>query len=219
VDEREWLTCAEPDRMLKFLGKKYSPRKLRLFAVACCRKVWHLLEDASRRAVEVAERYADGRASERELDEAGEAAWDDGYTWEQENPAVWVTLHDASKAAVDASAWAAGLAVGPVDSMGTERWEPLFDSERARQAHLFRDIVRNPFRPAILAPQVRAWQGGTVVRMAQAIYDEGRFVALPILADALEEAGGDSADIVTHCRDGREHVRGCWVLDLLRSVD
>jgi hypothetical protein len=54
--------------------------------------------------------------------------------------------------------------------------------------------------------------------MAQAIYDERRFGDLPILADALEDAGCNDARILSHCRDEQEHVRGCWVLDLVRSV-
>jgi len=216
MDEHEWLMCEEPDRMLRFLGKKYSPRKLRLFAVACCRGVWRALTgETSRRAVEVGERYADGQASQRELDEAGEAAYSDGHTFDQENPAVWVTFHSASRAAEDSSAWAAGLAVGRVDRLGSRIWESRFDSERARQARVLRDIVGNFFKPTSIAPELLLWQDGTVVRMAQAIYEERRFADLPVLADALEDAGCDNADILNHCRGGGEHVRGCWVIDLL----
>ena len=60
-----------------------------------------------------------------------------------------------------------------------------------------------------------AWNDGTVRKIAQAIYDERAFDRLPILADALEDAGCDNADILNHCRNGGEHVRGCWVVDLL----
>ena len=59
------------------------------------------------------------------------------------------------------------------------------------------------------------WNDGTVHRVAQAIYDERAFERMPILADALEDAGCDNADILNHCRNGGEHVRGCWVIDLL----
>src|SRR5437763_7989845 len=75
MDEREWLRCEDLDRMLKFLGKKYSPRKLRLFAVACCRTVWHILGEAGHRAVEVAESFAEGQVSREDLDRAGDAAF------------------------------------------------------------------------------------------------------------------------------------------------
>jgi hypothetical protein len=81
---------------------------------------------------------------------------------------------------------------------------------------LVRCIFTNPFRPApALDPAWLAWNGGTVVKMAAAIYDERRFSDLPILADALEDAGCTDADILAHCRGPGEHVRGCWVVDLL----
>jgi hypothetical protein len=75
-----------------------------------------------------------------------------------------------------------------------------------------RDILGNPFRPVTIDA---AWTSGTVVKLAQAIYDERAFDRMPILADALEDAGYTNQDILEHCRGGGEHVRGCWVLDLL----
>jgi hypothetical protein len=60
---------------------------------------------------------------------------------------------------------------------------------------------------------VRAWQNGAVPKLAAEIYDARAFDRLPILADALEEAGCDDADGLAHCRSGGEHVRGCWVVD------
>jgi hypothetical protein len=74
-----------------------------------------------------------------------------------------------------------------------------------------------PFRPVILEAAWLTWQGGMVPKIAQAIYNDRRFDHLPILADALEEAGCTDADILNHCRQPGEHVRGCWVLDLLLS--
>src|SRR5262249_37631156 len=71
VTEAEWQECDDPNRMLDFLRRRASNRKLRLFACACCRRIWHLLTDArSREAVEVAERFADGQASSVELEQA-----------------------------------------------------------------------------------------------------------------------------------------------------
>ena len=81
---------------------------------------------------------------------------------------------------------------------------------------LIRDVIGNPFRPSPSLPHVTfAWNDGAIRKMAQIIYDDRAFDRLPLLADALEEAGCDNADILGHCRGGGEHVRGCWVVDLL----
>ena len=221
MDEAEWLACADPDRMLKHLGKKYSGRKLRLFAVACCRRVWERLDPLERKAVEVAERYADGLSSREELDAAGEAASSGTAEMvgldKEHNPAVWVTSWSAQKAATDSSAYAAGWAVRGIVGHRTTKsaWEVAFAGERERQCDFLRDIVGNPFRPVVIPPAVLAWSGGTVVKLAQAIYDDRRFGELPVLADALEDAGCTDAAILVHCRGPGEHVRGCWVVDLL----
>ena len=87
--------------------------------------------------------------------------------------------------------------------------------ERLAQSNLLRDVFGNPFRPVAVEPAWLAWGGGTVRQLAQAIYDERAFERLPVLADALEEAGCTNADVLGHCRQPAEHVRGCWVVDLL----
>jgi hypothetical protein len=86
---------------------------------------------------------------------------------------------------------------------------------REAQADLLRDVLGNPFHPTECNPAWLAWNDGTVPKLAQAIYDERRFGDLPILADALEEAGCTDAAILDHCRGPGPHVRGCWVVDLL----
>jgi hypothetical protein len=75
----------------------------------------------------------------------------------------------------------------------------------------------NPFRPVALNP---SWLTPTVTSLAQAIYDNrqlpsGHFDNMGVLADALEEAGCDNADLLNHCRSAGPHVRGCWPVDLL----
>jgi hypothetical protein len=77
---------------------------------------------------------------------------------------------------------------------------------------VIRDIFGNPFDPVATDP---AWLTPTVVSLAQAIYDERAFDRLPILADALEDAGCNHEEILNHCRQPEEHVRGCWAVDLL----
>ncbi|MBX3398315.1 MAG: hypothetical protein KF873_06205 [Gemmataceae bacterium] len=75
-----------------------------------------------------------------------------------------------------------------------------------------RDIFGNPFRPVAVDP---AWLTSTAVAIAQGIYDDRAFDRLPILADALQDAGCENADILAHCRSEGPHVRGCWVVDLV----
>ena len=78
-----------------------------------------------------------------------------------------------------------------------------------------RDIVGNPFRPVVFAPE---WRTDTAVTLARQMYESREFSAMPILADALQDAGCNSDDILTHCRDtSLTHVRGCWVTDLVLS--
>jgi hypothetical protein len=79
-------------------------------------------------------------------------------------------------------------------------------------ATLIRCVFGNPFRPVTLDPQ---WRTSTVVDLARGIYDDRAFDRMPILADALQDAGCDSADALDHCRGPGPHVRGCWVVDLV----
>ena len=81
-------------------------------------------------------------------------------------------------------------------------------------------LFGNPFRPPpAVEPAWLAWNGGTVPQLAQAIYEERAFDRLPILADALEEAGCTDAEILRHCREPGEHARGCWPLDRILGRD
>ncbi len=87
--------------------------------------------------------------------------------------------------------------------------------ERGVQAELLRDCLGNPFCPVSIDPAWLMWKEGAIRKLAQAIYDDRAFDRMPTLADALEEAGCDNANILEHCRSGGPHVRGCWVVDLL----
>lgn len=91
-------------------------------------------------------------------------------------------------------------------------WRRAYQAERDVQAALLRDITGNPFRPVAADP---TWRTSTAVALAAAIHDGRAFDRMPVLADALEEAGCDNADALAHCRGALPHVRGCWVIDLL----
>jgi hypothetical protein len=79
-------------------------------------------------------------------------------------------------------------------------------------ADRLRDIFGNPFRPVAFSPE---WRTDTAVTLARQMYESREFSAMPILADALQDAGCDSAEILDHCRGPGPHVRGCWVVDLV----
>ncbi len=88
----------------------------------------------------------------------------------------------------------------------------LGGKENEVYARLLRDVVGDPFQPPSLEP---AWCTDTVHSIATKIYDDMDFSEMPILADALEEAGCDEQPILDHCRLDDSHVRGCWVLDMI----
>ena len=79
--------------------------------------------------------------------------------------------------------------------------------------------VAATWRAAPLDPLCLVWNGGTVGRIAAGIYEERAFDRLPILADALEDAGCTDPALLTHCRGPGPHVRGCWAVDLLRPTN
>jgi hypothetical protein len=100
---------------------------------------------------------------------------------------------------------------GALESLCVHWQKP--SKERLRQAHIVREIVGNPFRPITFLP---AWRTDTAVALARQMYDSREFSAMPILADALQDAGCDNDAILSHCRDTQlPHVRGCWVVDLV----
>jgi len=220
MTEAEWLECTEVARMLEFLRDKARARKLRLFACACCRRIWHLLKDErSRKAVEVAERFAEGTATEQELNEAEDDAndvWGE-FVYADEN------VTDAETDASDAACGAACYAEAAISSAGAASeyaagalsYEGKLAAEQDAQARVLRDLFGNPFRPVTVNPAWLRWNEGILRRLAESIYHERAFDRLPVLADALEDAGCDDADILSHCRGPGPHVRGCWALDLL----
>ena len=92
-----------------------------------------------------------------------------------------------------------------------------YSTQSGSSLQLLRCIIHNPLPDPspTLSIDLLSWNSGKIFNLAQGIYDERAFEHLPILADALEEAGCTNADILNHCRQPGEHVRGCWVVDLL----
>jgi hypothetical protein len=117
--------------------------------------------------------------------------------------------------AADAVAYHAVHGTGSQDP-NEALWKSARNAERAVQCGLIRDLF-GPllFRPRVVYPTWLRWHDGAIVHIAQAIYNDRRFQELPILADALEEAGWTDREILGHCREPGDHVRGCWVVDLI----
>jgi hypothetical protein len=193
MTEAEWLACEDPTPMLELVSGTAGGRKLRLFGVACSRRAWGRLDDLGRAAVEVAEGHADGRAGSDALRAARLACRTGGVG------SAWYAA--ATRPAVAARNAALSAATGPAPG-----------AERVAQAGLLRDILGNPFRPVKLDP---AWLTSDVVTLARGIYEDRAFDRMPILADALQDAGCDNEDVLNHCRGPGPHVRGCWVVDLV----
>jgi len=248
VTEAEWPNCTDPTPLLEFLRTSggTSDRKLRLFAVACCRRIWHLLvaEEHHRywhkdeleywrrcqEAVVLAERFADGEATKRQLAAVTAylrpAFYDPRFTVELSFSAAAVAT-EAARFATELPLNAEGVATEAAVAAALEAGTHAFPSQRVlaakKKSHcdLLRDIFGNPFHPVTISPTVLAWKDELVVRLAQAAYEERHLPAgtldngrLAALADALEEAGCTDADILGHLRGPGPHVRGCWPVDL-----
>jgi hypothetical protein len=224
----EWLTATEPTPMVEFLRGKASDRKLRLFAVGSVLPFADLLPDSrSRRALQAAEEFADGRISAQELELAHTASWSAVSELPLSTSSALVALSKAVAKASDHEGWWAAEKVrdsvvdfeGDVSETGDERdlepseeWMASAERSRVRMSDLVRDIFGNPFQPVVFDP---SWLTPTAVTLAESIYRDRAFDRLPILADALEEAGCDHFDVLAHCRGEGTHVRGCWVIDLV----
>jgi hypothetical protein len=217
MTEAEWLASDQIHHMVRFLCnqpgvRKNQPwrRKMRLWGCACCRLQWdRLTDERSRKAVEMAERLADGQATRAEADEAERQAMaalqtvlehSGGIVPIYANPAHGAVLVLERRWNFYASAGTTayrGSYVGPA--------EPPYPD-------LLRDIFGNPFRSVNFHA---AWRTAAVVALAQTIYDERDFLGMPILGDALEEAGCEDTRILGHCRIPGPHALGCWVVDLI----
>jgi hypothetical protein len=213
MTEAEWQAATDPTPMILSLGDRVSERKLRLFAVACARTVWDRLAfDRMREAVDIGERFADGLATEQERFRVmsdlfalpSNAVRDRDHRFKnltrEENAAYLAALN----------------AVVPIDGtpqrfVSRPTWQFAAEVTGDRQPGLLRDIF-NPFHPVTFDP---AWITPTVRSLAEGIYADGAFDRLPILADALQDAGCENADVLDHCRGDGPHVRGCWVVDLI----
>jgi hypothetical protein len=229
MDYAEWFASADAAAMLGYLYPLPGPHSThehtrlgRLYLAACVRRQWAYLPWPCRRLIEVAEEFADHPPR------AGVAValtpLAESLPGRAGTPDDWAELTEAVRA----------IAGGTPDSdhrpfHGDDHWEQtarlisfLYYHEtppyqQIRAAYHRPEYVRDLF--AAVLRRVRfdpAWRTDAAVGLAGAAYDAGAFDRLPILADALEEAGCDVPAVLDHCRGGTTpHVRGCWVVDLV----
>jgi hypothetical protein len=129
------------------------------------------------------------------------------------NDEAYACLHGDAVQATDVPAWAADSPLQPLRVVIAAQ-RAVGPSEGKTHVDLLRCIFANPFRPITFNS---AWRTSTVLALATGIYEEKAFDRMPILANALQDAGCDSADILDHCRGPGPHVKGCFVVDLILS--
>ena len=231
MTEADWLAATNPQTMLKFVqgSGKASDRKLRQFAVACCRLIWHeITDERSRQAVEVAQRFADEKATGNELAIARDAAppsyrtyLSNGFPYPDELAAS--AAAECAAESIDTQALLDDIfGYGVFDYVDMK----LDCDGYSVAATILRETFGNPFRPISLNPSWLTWNDGTVRRLAEAIYGERELPSghldvtrLAVLADALEDAGCADPDLLGHLRGPGPHVRGCWVIELLTGKE
>jgi hypothetical protein len=230
----EWLACMDAEKLLRAVEDCASERKLRLLSAALCQSIRHLLTDKrSRQAVRLARLSVDGWATPEACTIAREEAAQVPY-WrptaaEFAANAARLTLRDMSvsnvvgifgltEAAISAEVTErAGGKKNPIltEQLGKEAARKARENERVA-IQLIRDVFGNPFDPVSFDPR---WRTLNVLAIAEGTYAGPAFDRMPILADALEDVGCTNAGLLAHCRQGGEHIRGCWVVDLVLAKE
>ena len=222
--EAEWQS-GQPNTMLhclvrlateRGLGFHMTPRaverKLRLFYCACCRLRWDALPMIGRHAVEVIEQYADGLVNAQKLRGARRTA---ERVLQMTRPLL--TGAPATSASAMTLRVAELVVTAGRCTLLRDRYvpcgAPVGDVE---QGALLRELFENPFRPI---PVAREWGTPTVVTLARVIRAERAFELMPVLGDALQDAGCDRSEILEHCYGPGPHAAGCWLVDRLSGRD
>jgi hypothetical protein len=209
MTETDWTAGQDPDALLDAAKamKRLPARKARLFAGGCFRLVWDMIQaDDIRLAVEMSDARADKKISQQELEHHR-------YPMTRPSDNVWTWLAVAIQSLATPSlnpsyvAWQVRTSTENDIYRHARRGIPC----RA-QAELVREVVGNPFHPVAFD---RRWRTEDTVGLARGIYEDRAFDRLPLLVDALMDAGCDNDDILAHCRSVGPHVRGCWVIDLV----
>ncbi len=216
MTEAEWLACDDPRPLAEWVRDETPSRRYRLLNCACCRSLapWFINNQLGE-CVGRAELFADSVLTERTFAKWGKLA-DTLGRGAYGHSAAFVRVTEAVRGLFSyrlisyPANWDAWRVLC-VDLAACG--EPFCSEAPELVRRLLRDIFGNPFRPVAFSPE---WRTSTAFAIAAQMYESHDFSAMPILADALQDAGCDSADILDHCRDEKQfHVRGCWVVDLV----
>lgn len=212
MTEEQWLAATDPYGMLEHLKGMISERKLLLFTAACVRRnLMFPCEPEQRRVALAGEQFLSGAISPETFHDTVAASYGPEYPAKLFRSRAY-NAHEQSRFVSEMFRFHAAHGRYSPDDPPHADCYAVRDRERQRHREILRELIGNPFRPATVDP---AWLTSAVVPLAEGIYADCSFDRLPILGDALEEAGCDNADILAHCRTPGPHVRGCWVVDLI----
>jgi hypothetical protein len=193
-----------------------TPRKLLLLIAGCGRCVWQDAGPGSEKRVwvERTERCADGAETVADMESL--AAWAGrslpGAPGSLPPYGLTLAFPYGLALANPVELWESIDVFGWGDPLAADRVDQYFGKTSGNGCTVIRDVIGNPFSPVTVEP---GWLTPTVTELARGIYEGRAFDRLPILADALQDAGCDHADVLGHCRGSGPHVRGCWVVDLV----
>ena len=217
MPKSNWLTSDDPTKLLKLVRGKASERKHRLFAMACFgRDILFSGDQSCIQVFLVADRFADDDAPVDEIQHAeliADAACanmtgERRFAWEAATAAVY-----CASLRSECWQWATTAAKGSATDLSHQATTKNDQTdERLIRLAMIRCVYGNSFRPVVADSK---WLSSTVIGIAEGIYAERAFDRLPILADALMDAGCEHPDVLDHCRSAGPHVRGCWVVDLI----
>lgn len=206
MTEKQWLATRAPYSLVYSLHRFVAERKLRLFACAYFRARWgHLVPPQVLEVVATSEDYADDPGLKEQLRKGKRKI----AMKSADPPGVKEAKHAAQMVTRLGDEWlAAATMLNPESGMNLAP-SPI---DRAATEAMIRCAFGNPYRP--LRP-ARGWLTRDVVNVARGMYAARDFGGMPVLADALQEAGCEDAGVLAHCREPGPHARGCWVVDAL----
>ena len=237
MSSEPWELAESPSRYddYNWYSDNVPSRKFYLFLAEIGRRLRHLMTDPGPiKMIDLCEQCAEGQITEHELGDLSEEhrsnspvqsyaakAADDLYYWVADRYKVstrsfyYAANAFAAQAAVEAGVLSpqAHYHEDVQAVLEQPRFAAACEGTALEWGMIVRDIYGpNPFRTPAFDPR---WRTPSVIGIARRIYDENDFSALPILADALEDAGCDNPDVLAHCRGPESHFRGCWAIDLV----